>query len=184
MSWPLAEESRRRVAASHVRRRTPRIMWAVVAAAFVCGAAVSAAAFSIGWKHQAQKGTTAESQLVVATATAHRLRTQLASARSTLANAQAHGAQVSAARRALARTNATLRTELAAAKRSLAGVGASAASLAGDLDRLRNELRALTNYVTGTPSGQIDAGYVQAQLAYLGKTVDGFSAAVAALASH
>ncbi|HEY2541741.1 MAG TPA: hypothetical protein VGH92_01690, partial [Gaiellaceae bacterium] len=179
MSWPLAEESRRRVATPHVRRRTPRIMWAVVAAAFVCGAAVSAAAFSIGWKHQAQRGTTAESQLVAATATAHRLRTQLASVRTTLATARTHAAQVTASRHALARADATVRAELAAAKHSLAGVDASAASLGNDLDRLRNELHALTAYVSTTPSGQLDAGYVQAQLAYLAKTVDGFSAAVA-----
>ncbi|HEY2542582.1 MAG TPA: hypothetical protein VGH92_05970, partial [Gaiellaceae bacterium] len=95
-----------------------------------------------------------------------------------------HAAQVTASRHALARADATVRAELAAAKHSLAGVDASAASLGNDLDRLTNELHAITAYVSTTPSGQLDAGYVQAQLAYLAKTVDGFSAAVAALKSH
>lgn len=184
MSWPIAEQSRRHVATPHVRRRTPRIMWAVVAAAFICGAAVSAAGFSIGWKNQAQKGTSAESQLVAATARTHVLRMQLRSTRDELSTERTHATSLAAERRAIGRTAARLRNELAAAKQANANLSASAAPLSGDLDRLTNELRALTSYVTQTPSSQLDAGYLQSQVAYLSKTANGLSAALAALASH
>jgi chromosome segregation ATPase len=158
-------------------------MWAVVAAAFVCGAALSAAGFSIGWKHQAQKGASAESQLVTATATVHALRTQLSTTRTALAASHARSAQLEASGRALTASIAKLRTRIASAQRALAATSAAAAPLSGDLDRLKNELRALTSYVTQTPSTQLDAGYLQAQLAYLGKTVNGLGSTLAALAA-
>lgn len=183
MSWPLAEQSRRSIPVSHPRRRTPRVMWAVVAAAFICGAAVSAAAFSIGWKHQAQKNTNAESALVTATATVHSLRAQLATARTQLAAERTHASTLAAQRRIVDRTASHLRTELTAAKHAAASLSASAAPLSADLDRLTSELRALTAYVTQTPSGQLDAGYLQAQASYLSKTANGLSAALAALAA-
>ncbi len=183
MSWPLAEHSRRNVAIPRARRRTPWVIWMVVAAAFLCGAAVSAAAFSIGWKHQAQKNTSAESALVAATATVHSLRTQLATERSDLAAANAGARQLAAGQKALRTSLAKLRTQLAAAKQSLASESANAAPLSGDLGRLTNELRALTSYVTQTPSGQLDAGYLQAQVSYLSKTANGLSAALATLAA-
>ena len=184
MSWPLAESSRGPVAVPRRRRRpTPRYVWLLVAAAFLCGGAVSAAAFSIGWKHQAQRNTSAESALVAATATVHTLRAQLASTRSEIADARTRATELTATKSSLTRTASKLRTQLATARQSLTAVGAAAAPLASDLDRLTNELRALTSYVTSTPAGQLDAGYVQAQLAYLAKTVDGFRSAVEALAS-
>jgi chromosome segregation ATPase len=158
-------------------------MWVVVVAAFLCGAAVSAAGFAIGWKHQAQKGSSAESALAAATATTHALRTQLASVRSSLATERTHATNLAARQRALERTAARLRTQLGAAKREATSLSASAAPLSGDLDRLTNELRALTSYVTQTPSGQLDAGYLQAQVGYVSKTANGLSAALAALAA-
>ncbi|MBV8478663.1 MAG: hypothetical protein JOY72_00030 [Actinobacteria bacterium] len=185
MSWPLAEPSRAPVVVPRRRRRkTPRYVWLLVAAAFLCGGALSAAGFAVGWKHQAQRDTTAESALVVANATVHTLRTQLASARARLAAERTHATGLAAAKKSLTRAETRIRTQLATAKQSLAAVGTAAAPLAADLDRLTNELRALTSYVTSTPAGQLDAGYVQAQLAYLAKTVDGFRTAVSALASQ
>jgi hypothetical protein len=184
MSWPIAEQSRRHAAVPQSKRRTPRIMWAVVLAAFICGAAVSAAAFSIGWKHQAQKNTTAESALVAATARTHALRTQLATERSALAAAHALNAHSATARRALNAALAKLLGKTTAAEQKLANVNVAAGRLSGDLDRLTNELHSLTAYVSTTPAAQLDAGYVQTQLAYLAKTVAGFSSAVAALAPH
>lgn len=183
MSWPLAEHSRRHVALSQPRRRTPRVMWMVVAAAFLCGAAVSAAAFSIGWKSQAQKGTSAESALVAATATVHSLRAQLATERSDLVAANSLSRHLRTSQQALRRSLSTLRTQLATARQSLAATSSAAAPLSGELDKLTNELRALTSYVTQTPSGQLDAGYLQTQVAYLSKTANGLSAALAALAA-
>lgn len=183
MSWPLAEQSRRQVAPPQVaRRRTPRIMWMVVAAAFLCGAAVSAAAFSIGWKNQAQRNTSTESALVAATASVQTLRTQLAADRASITASHAQAAQLRTEQTTLARAITALRRRLAAARQSLSSSSAAAAPLSGDLDRLTSELRALTVYVTQTPSGQLDAGYLQAQVSYLSKTAAGLSAALAALA--
>jgi len=183
MSWPIAEHSRRHAALPQARRRTPRIMWAVVAAAFLCGATVSAAAFSIGWKHQAQKGTSAESALVAATATVHSLRTHLATTRSDLADSHAQVVAAGKTRAALRASLARLHRQLASAQRSLAATASQAAPLSGDLGRLTNELHALTSYVTSTPSSQLDAGYLQAQIAYVSKTAAGLSSALAALAA-
>jgi hypothetical protein len=183
MSWPLAESPHRPVAAPKRRRRTPRFVWVLVAAAFLCGGLLSAAGFSIGWRHQAQRGTSAESALVAATATAHSLRAQLVSARMEIVALHARSTRLAASKHALTRSVASLRTQLTAAQQSVAALTGAAAPLTGDLNRLTSELHALSSYVGSTPAGQLDAGYVQAQLAYLTKTVDGFSAAVAAVAA-
>ena len=129
-------------------------MWAVVLAAFVCGAAVSAAGFSIGWKHQAQKGTSAESALVVATASVHSLRTQLAAERSDLAAARAHALTIGASRAALRTSLARLHTQLASAQHALAAASAQAAPLSGDL--------AIHDFqVAGFPIGDIESSHVK-----------------------
>ena len=192
MSWPIADQSRRHVAVpQRRRRRTPRFVWILAAAAFLCGGLLSAAGFAIGWKHEAQRGTSAESALVAATATVHTLRTQLAAERTQfaaertrLSAERARASALATARNSARREAAKLQAKADAAQQKLASIGAAAGRLSGDLDRLTNELRAITSYVTTTPSAQLDAGYVQAQLSYLAKTVDGFRAAVAALASH
>jgi chromosome segregation ATPase len=183
MSWPLAESPRRPVAVQQRPRRTPRFVWVLVAAAFLCGGLLSAAGFSIGWRHQAQRGTSAESALVAATATAHSLRAQLVSARAEVATLRARSNELTASGHTLRRSATSLRAQLTAAQQSLAALTNAAAPLTGDLNRLTSELHALSSYVGSTPAGQLDAGYVQAQLAYLTKTVDGFSAAVAAVAA-
>jgi hypothetical protein len=182
MSWPLAEPQRRHVAAP--RRRASRVTWVLVVSAFLCGGLLSAAGFSIGWRNEAQRGTSAESALRAATARTHALGVQLASARTALAASHDRSTSLAASRQALTRTNASLRGELAAAKHAQAGVATAAAPLAGDLDRITSELHALTGYLSSTPASQIDAGYVQAQVAYLTKTVDGFRADVGALAAR
>ena len=183
MSWPLAESRRHHHAIPQARSRTPRVMWMVVVAAFVCGAALSAAAFSIGWKHQAQKNTTAEAALVAATATVHSLRVQLATERSDLAAANTNALQLRSSEKGLRASLAKLHTQLAGARRSAAATSAAAAPLAADVTRMTNELRALSSYVTQTPSSQLDAGYLQAQIGYVSKTVAGLNAALATLAA-
>jgi hypothetical protein len=162
----------------------PRVGWVLTFSAFLCGGLISAAVFSVGWKHEAQKGSSAETALAAATARTHALTGQLVAQRT-------RSAALAANREALTSTNAGLRHELAVARRSLAhtkqtlaGIGAAAAPLNGDVDRLTNELQSLTGYLTATPPGQLDAGYVQAQIAYLTKTVTSFKAAVAAVQSQ
>jgi hypothetical protein len=159
----------------------PRVAWVLTISAFLCGGMISAAVFSVGWKHEAQRGSSAESALAAATARTHALSGQLVAQRT-------RSAALAARRSKLTTTNASLRRELTAARRSLAhartviaGVGTAAAPLGGDLDRVTSELRALTGYLASTPPGQLDAGYVQAQVAYLAKTVASFKAAVAAV---
>lgn len=186
MSWPLADSHRRHDPRSNKLllapgRRAPKVMWFLVVAAFLCGGLLSAAGFAVGWKHEAQRGTSAESALVAATATTHSLRSQLASTRASLSAARARSAELGATRRSLLKAKTQLLDELAAARRKVAAVAAASVPLSADLDRLTNELHALTSYVTATPTSQLDAGYLQAQIAYMTKTADGFSSAVAAL---
>ncbi len=181
MSWPLPATNRLVLASP--RSRMPRIVWVLIVSAFLCGGLLSAAGFAVGWRHQAQRGTSAESQLVAATATVHSLRAQLMAARSDITSLRAQTGVLSVTKSTLAHSAARLRAQLTAARRSVAAMSSAAAPLASDLDRLRNELRALSSYVGSTPTGQLDAGYLQAQLAYVTKTVDGFSAAVAAVAA-
>ncbi len=162
----------------------PRVGWVLTIAAFLCGGMVSAAVFSVGWKHEAQRGNSAQSALAAATARTHSLTGQLVAQRT-------RSAALAATRNELTSTNAGLRHDLAAARRSLghdkqviAAIGAAAAPLSGDVDRIGNELQSLTSYLTSTPSSALDAGYVQAQLAYLTKTVSSFKGAVAAVQSR
>jgi hypothetical protein len=162
----------------------PRVGWVLTIAAFLCGGMISAAVFSIGWKHEAQRGNSAQSALAAATARTHALTGQLVAQRT-------RSAALAATRNELTSTNASLRHDLSAARRSLArdkqlltGIGAAAAPLSGDVDRITNELQSLTSYLTSTPPGALDAGYVQAQVSYLTKTVAGFKAAVAAVQSR
>ena len=183
MSWPLAE-SQRRSATAVPRKRMPRVTWVLTASAFLCGGLLSAAGFSIGWRHEAQRGSSAESALGVATARTHALSGQLGVARTALVSARQQAASLASSHRALTRDEAKLGKALADAKHVQAGVAAAASPLAGDLDRVTSELHALGSYLTSTPSSQIDAGYVQAQVAYLTKSVDGLRTAVGALAAQ
>ena len=162
----------------------PRVGWVLTIAAFLCGGMISAAVFSVGWKHEAQRGNSAQSALAMATARTHALTGQLVAQRT-------RSAALAATRSELTSTNTSLRHNLAAARRSLghdkqviAAIGTAAAPLSGDVDRITNELQSLTSYLTSTPPGALDAGYVQAQLAYLTKTVTSFKAAVAAVQSR
>jgi hypothetical protein len=159
----------------------PRVAWILAISAFLCGGMISAAVFSVGWRHEAQRGNSAESALAAATARSHALSGQLAVQLT-------RSAALAATRSELATANSTLHTELASARRALAhakkviaGVGTAAAPLSGDLDKITSELRSLTGYLASTAPGQLDAGYVQAQVAYLSKTVSVFRAEVAAV---
>jgi len=183
MSWPLAE-SRSRPLAPAPRKRTPRVLWILVVSAFLCGGLLSAAGFSIGWKHEAQRGSSAESALVTATARTHALSAQLASTRASLAAARAHSASLASARRSLEHLNASLRKSLAAATTAQTATAAAAAPLSGDFVRIANELHALGDYLDSTPSGQLDAGYVQTQVTYLAKTVGALRSDLVALAAQ
>src|SRR5438445_13780215 len=100
--WPLLEERAPFATATPRgrRRRLPRSAWLLTGLAFLCGGLVSAATFSIGWRHQAQRDTAARAALAAATAHVNRLSTSLAMARETAAQDRQAAAQAAAQARA------------------------------------------------------------------------------------
>jgi hypothetical protein len=139
----------------------------LTALAFLCGGLVSAAAFSIGWRHQAQRDSAARTALAAATARAHRLEGRLTALQASLDSAQAAAASATAAEKALARAG----TRVSADATASGGAGASISSDAGVLTsaarRIASELKTLDTYLTTTPTAQLDPGYIASQTAYL-----------------
>src|SRR4051794_595313 len=70
------------------RRKRTWPMWVLPTLAFVCGALVSAAVFTIGWRHQTQQNAAAQSALADATARNHKLSTALTAAQAEVARDQ------------------------------------------------------------------------------------------------
>jgi hypothetical protein len=175
-TWPRAERVEEH---THVMRR-PRAArrtrswqaWGLPTLAFVCGALISAAVFTIGWRHQTQQNATAASNLAEATARNHALADSLAAARAKIAREQqiATDAQASlATARASARTIAA---QANAAQNAAAQVTSNATTMASTAAKIASELTTLTTYLTTTPTQQLDAGYIDSQAAYLTRQVD------------
>jgi hypothetical protein len=169
--WPLLEERAPFVSAPapvrSSRRRLPRSAWLLTALAFLCGGLVSAAAFSIGWRHQAQRDTAARAALAASTAHVNRLSGSLATARETIAQERQAQAEAAASVQALTRAAASLSTQASSAGKAAATVSGRAAGSADAASRVSRELQTLLTYLTTTPSGQIDSGYIASQAAYL-----------------
>jgi hypothetical protein len=167
--WPLLEERPPFAQATSVAkpRRLQRSTWLLIALAFLCGGLVSAAGFSIGWRHQAQRDTAAQTALAAATTRAQRLTASLAATRRTLAQERQLEAAATASARAVSRAAASLGTEAAASGRAADSVSGSAGDIAATATRVTRELQTLLTYLTTTPPGQIDSGYVASQAAYL-----------------
>jgi hypothetical protein len=174
--WPLLKERVPLAQATHRpdgRKRT-RSTWLLVGLAFLCGGLVSAAAFSIGWRHQAQRDTAAQAALAAATARTHTLerkiaglRASLVTARSATARARAAAAAASAAERALGRAGARVGDEATATGTAGASVSSGAGSIGAAATRIAGELKTLDTYLTTTPTGQLDPGYIASQAAFL-----------------
>jgi hypothetical protein len=167
--WPLLNERAPFAAAPErpTRRRLPRSAWLLTALAFLCGGLVSAAAFSIGWRHQAQRDTAARAALAAETAHANRLSASLAAARATVTRERQAEAQAAAAGRATSRAAASLAAQAASAGRTADAVSGNATDIGATASRVSRELQTLLTYLTTTPPGQIDSGYVASQAAYL-----------------
>ena len=142
-------------------------MWLLIGIAFLCGGLVSAAGFSIGWRHQAQRDTAARTALAAATGRAHRLSTSLAAARRTVTHERQLEAAATASARAASRAAAALATQAGATGRAADGVSSSASGIAATAARVSRELQTLLTYLTTTPPGQIDSGYIASRAAYL-----------------
>jgi hypothetical protein len=173
--WPLLDERAPFVTTDGPKRRKlPRSAWLLTGLAFLCGGLVSAAAFSIGWRHQAQNDTAARAALAAATARTHTLQQRLAAlqtsldaARGTAARKTAAAAAAAASERAVAAAGARAGTDAAAASKAAGSISSGSGSLTSSATRIAGELKTLDTYLTTTPTGQLDPGYVASQTGYL-----------------
>ena len=168
--WPLLEERAPFAAAAAGRprrRKLPRSAWLLTGLAFLCGGLLSAAIFSIGWRHQAQRDTAARSALAAATAHVHKLTASLATARRTAAQERQAAARATAAQRALAQAAAKVGNETTAARGRAATISSGAGALTASASKIASELKTLETYLATTPTGQLDAGYIASQTSYL-----------------
>jgi hypothetical protein len=141
----------------------------LIGLAFVCGGLVSAAAFSIGWRHQAQRNTAAETALTAATAHVRALQASLTDARRATAREHRAAAAATESERALAAAAATVGSDAGASENAAASVASGAGSVTASAARIASELRTLATYLTSTPSAQLDPGYIASQTAYLSR---------------
>jgi hypothetical protein len=169
--WPLLRERAPFATAPApvptTRRRSPRSAWLITALAFLCGGLVSAAAFSIGWRHQAQRDTAARAALAAATSHVNRLTGSLASTREALAHERQTATQATAAAQAASRAAATLANRAASVRTAADAVSADAGSVGSSATRISRELQTLLTYLKTTPPSQIDSGYIASQAGYL-----------------
>lgn len=179
-SWPISDTRRLPAVAARPRQqRFPRVAWVLALSAFLCGAMVSAAAFAVGWKHEAQRGSSAQAALLTATARNHALSAAVVSARAAALTARnsagrsrTEAATANAAALALRRRAAALTSALTSTGNAAGSVVGGASSVSSELSKLTSELHTLTTYLTTTPPRQLDAGYVASQTAYITKSID------------
>ncbi len=150
-------------------RRWPA--WVLPVLAFICGALVSAAVFTIGWRHQTQQNAAAQDALASATARNHKLSDSLAAARAKAARESRIATQARASIQAAQASGATIAAQTSAAQADASSVSGSANSMAAAAGKVATELRTLTTYLTTTPTSQLDAGYIDSQTAYLARQV-------------
>jgi prefoldin subunit 5 len=167
--WPVLKERVPLVQAPPLpsRRKLSRSAWLLTGLAFVCGGLVSAAAFSIGWRHQAQRDSAAQSALAAATARTHRLERRIGALQTSLAGARSAAARANASEKALAQTGAKVSDGATTAIGNAASISTGAGSLTGAATRIGSELKTLDTYLTTTPTGQLDGGYIASQTTYL-----------------
>jgi prefoldin subunit 5 len=168
-SWPLLNERAPFATATHDRRRrrTPRSTLLLTALAFICGGLISAAAFSIGWRHQAQRDSAARTALAAATARTQRLELRISQLQTSLGSARTAAASAVAAQKALARAGTQVGADATATSSSVASISSGADSVTATAARIASELKTLGTYLTTTPTGQLDPGYIASQTAYL-----------------
>jgi hypothetical protein len=183
--WPVLEE--RGAPLGQVRRaparpqRRARPAWLLALLAFACGALVSAAVFTIGWRHQVQSNSAAQAALAAATARNHALAASLAAARAADKQDRRLAAQARASARTLTRAGAAVAAQASTSGTAAGAVSGEAGSLAASVAKVANELKTLTTYLTTTPPSQLDSGYIQSQAAYLAHQVSKLQADGAAL---
>lgn len=172
--WSAVDEPTTVMRAQRAARRRTRSWpaWVLPTLALICGALVSAAVFTIGWRHQTQQNAAAESALAAATARNHVLADSLAAARATIAQDVQIAAKARSALKSAQTSGATIAAQAGSAQTGAASVSSTAATMASAAGKIASELKTLTTYLTTTPPGQLDAGYIQSQTAYLARQVE------------
>jgi hypothetical protein len=167
--WPLPQERAPFATTSHGRRsRKPaRSIWLLTGLAFLCGGLVSAAAFSIGWRHQAQRDNAAQTALAAATARTHRLEQKITALQSSVRSDRAAAASAAAAEKTLAHAGTQVSADAAGSSGDAASISSGAGSLTTAAARIASELKTLDTYLTTTPTSQLDPGYIASQSAYV-----------------
>ena len=133
----------------------------------MCGGLVSAAAFSIGWRHQAQRDNAAQTALAAATARTHRLEQRITALRASLKGSRGAAASATAAEKALARAGTQVNADAAGSASDAASISSSAGSVTTAVGRIASELKTLDTYLTTTPTSRLDPGYIASQSAYV-----------------
>jgi hypothetical protein len=164
-------------AARPARRKSTRSPWLLVGLAFICGGLISAAGFSIGWRNQSQRNTAAETALAAATARARTLQYRIARLQASLVDSRSKAAAATASEDALSRASATVGSEATAAGSAASSVSSRAGALTASTSRIASELKTLETYLTSTPAGQLDPGYIASQTAYLSRQLARLQAA-------
>jgi hypothetical protein len=165
-------------------RRTRRWPgWVLPTLAFACGALVSAAVFTIGWRHQTQQNAAAQSALADVTARNHKLTDSLAKANAAVAEEQKVATQARAALQAARASGATIAAEAGTAQSTATLVSGNATSMTSAAGKIGSELKTLTTYLTTTPAQQLDAGYIDSQTAYLARQVEALQSEGGTIAS-
>lgn len=183
--WPLLEERAPFATATRgtTRRRLGRSSWLLIALAFLCGGLVSAAAFSIGWRHQAQRDTAARTALAAATTHVRALQASLRDVRLAAARDQRAAAAATASEHALAGAATKVADEATASSGDASSVSSGAGSLTASASRIASELKTLDTYLTTTPAGQLDPGYIASQATYLTEQLRRLQASAGSLGS-
>ena len=158
-------------------------MWLLTGLAFLCGGLVSAAAFSIGWRHQAQRDTAARSALAAATARIHRLEQRVGHLQESLVSARSSAATARASEAALAKAGTRLGSEAGATRANAASISSQAGALGAATTRITGELKTLDTYLTTTPTAQLDPAYISSQTSFIVRRLTRLQASAGALGS-
>jgi hypothetical protein len=141
--------------------------WVLLACAFVLGLAIAAAAFVGVWRSEARHGDSADAARAV---TARRLAATTSDLKLLTGRLSAAKAQLARDRRQLRTGKTTLaqtRAELGKRAATVAAVRRQAPLLTQQTSVLISDLAALQAYLSKTPGGAVDQGFVHSQLVYI-----------------